>query len=36
MWKRYWIGNFVFMARVLREAAMRSHATRLALEEGAQ
>jgi N-acetylglucosaminyldiphosphoundecaprenol N-acetyl-beta-D-mannosaminyltransferase len=31
MWKRYWIGNFVFVARVLRDAAKPTPGTRLAL-----
>ena len=32
LWKRYWIGNFVFTARVLREAATGARGVRLALE----
>jgi len=31
LWKRYWIGNFVFTARVLREAATGARGVRLAL-----
>lgn len=36
LWKRYWIGNFVFVARVLGEAVRRTHGTRLALGLGEQ
>jgi N-acetylglucosaminyldiphosphoundecaprenol N-acetyl-beta-D-mannosaminyltransferase len=36
LWKRYWVGNFVFTARMLREVGTRQHGARLALDRGAQ